>query len=86
MTLSLVFLDVELSHVEGCIVSKTHFKPSADNFILQAAINSSGLRKNCSLDCDYIAKGKILIDKFIDNGYDYDLVYKAFMECHVSHH
>lgn len=89
---SLDFWDLDVSHAEGCIVSKTHFKPSVGTpiSILLAATIPNGnkisirvnfARKKCTREEDYLAQGNILVDRFIDNKYDPDLVNQAFKAC-----
>lgn len=92
-TETLAFLDLELSHLDSQIITKNHSKLSAGNSYLYAKscqhINwvhnrpksqFHRLRKNYPRD--YMAQGIVLINTFVDKGYNKEDLNKAlFILC-----
>ncbi|XP_018422194.1 PREDICTED: protocadherin gamma-B1-like [Nanorana parkeri] len=87
---SLVFLDLELTHSEGKIITKTHFKPTAGNSYLHFKSCHHPLwkrnvpkgqfcriSKNCTNKEDYVQQSHILKSKFLEKGYPKHLITKA---------
>lgn len=85
--LSVDFLDLELTKVTNTIVAKTYFKPTVWNGYVPwnschhpnwlAGIPKSQLqriRRNCTLDADYMSQAGIIADRLSAKGYPQDQI------------
>ncbi|XP_075440692.1 uncharacterized protein LOC142485864 [Ascaphus truei] len=85
---TIVFLDLELeAHLNGEIITKTHFKTVATNSYLHNNSNHYKrwlaniprgqflrIRRNCSSHSDFLAQGEILVERFLAKGYDKHII------------
>ncbi|XP_075448365.1 uncharacterized protein LOC142490239 [Ascaphus truei] len=91
---SINFLDLELMvNNKNEIVTKTFFKKVSTNAYLHFNSNHYHkwlenvprgqflrIRRNCSLDSDYLAQGDALVKKFVDKGYNHHKVLETFKQ------